>query len=166
MSEYQTEFGSIERFEKGHLEIIDDEPKHYVFSNVFEVASRAAPYQKTAVARNLDYVIEAIRAEGVSPWMAAPHDEFVVVMDGKVRVELVKLDHPEALAPPSSEGTVPVPGEPSGRRMGRIVLGRGHQALLPAGCAYRFEADSPSVMIQQTLRGPLTVERWAEICLS
>ena len=165
MPEFQTVFGSLDQYEKGHVEIIDDEVKHYVFSNIFEVAAGAAPYQKTAVARNLDFVIEAIRAEGTSPWMAAPHDEFVVVMDGQVQVELVKLDRPEEVAPPAREGTVPVPGEPAGKRMGRIHLGRGHQALLPAGCAYRFQAQSPSVMIQQTLRGELTAERWNEICL-
>jgi hypothetical protein len=29
-------------------------------------------------------VIEAVRAEGTSDWFAASHDEFVVVMDGKL----------------------------------------------------------------------------------
>jgi hypothetical protein len=165
MSEFVTVFGSLDRYEKGHVEIIDDEVKHYVFSNVFEIASKAPPYEKTAVGKNLDFVIEAIRAEGTSPWMAASHDEFVVVMDGQVTVELVKLERPDAVAPPTRSGTVRVDGEPRGRRMGRIVLGRGHQALLPAGSAYRFVAARPSVMIQQTLQGGLTRERWAEICL-
>ena len=165
MSEFVTSFGSLDKFEKGHVEIIDDDVKHYVFSNVFEIASKARPYQKTAVGKNLDFVIEAIRAEGTSAWMAASHDEFVVVMDGEVAVELVKLDRPEAVVPPSKSGTVRLDGQPQGRRMGRIVLGHGHQALLPAGAAYRFVAPRPSVMIQQTLQGDLTAERWAEICL-
>jgi len=109
-------------------------------------------------------VIEAIRAEGKSSWMAAAHDEFCVVMDGDVTIEFVKLDHPESVAASDKEGTVPVSGEPQGKRMGTIRLKRGHQALLPKGAAYRFDSAKPSVMIQQTLQGDLTVQKWAEIC--
>ena len=78
MSEFVTRFGSLDNYEKGHIEIINDKPKHYVFSNVFEVAGKSKPYEKIAVAKNLEYVIEAIRAEGKSGWMAASHDEFCV----------------------------------------------------------------------------------------
>jgi hypothetical protein len=39
-------------------------------------------------------------------------------------------------------------------------------ALLPRGSAYRFEAERPSVLLQQTCHGDDTIERWAEICLS
>lgn len=166
MNEFVTRFGSLKSYEKGHIEIIDDNPKYYVFSNVFEVANGARPYEKVAVAKNLEYVIEAIRAEGTSRWMAASHDEFCIVMDGQVTVEFVKLDDPEAVAPASKEGTVAVEGEPRGRRMGTITLRRGHQALLPKGAAYRFRAAAPSVMIQQTIVGDLTVQKWAEICYS
>src|SRR5215470_14012885 len=91
MTTYRTVFGSLDKHEKGTIEIINDDPKHYVYSNVFEVVGKAKPYEKIAVARNLEYVIEAIRAEGRSRWMACAHDEFVVVMDGEVEVELVKL---------------------------------------------------------------------------
>ncbi len=164
MSEFVTRFGSLDSYEKGHIEIINDQPKHYVFSNVFEVAGGAQPYEKIAVAKNFDYVIEAIRAEGRSGWMAASHDEFCVVMDGDVTVEFVKLDSPEAVAPATKEGTVRVDGEPQGKRMGTIRLKRGHQALLPKGAAYRFDSAKPSVMIQQTILGDLTVQKWAEIC--
>ena len=86
----------------------------------------------------------------------------LVVMDGDVTVEYVKLDTPIAAA--SSEGTVAVPGEPKGKRMGTIRLKRGHQALLPKGSAYRFVANTLSVMMQQTIAGPLTIEKWGEIC--
>ena len=48
--------------------------------------------------------------------------------------------------------------------MGTVRLKRGHQALLPKGAAYRFNAARPSVMIQQTIKGPLTVQKWGEIC--
>ncbi len=164
MTAYHTVFGSLKSYEKGTIEIINDNPKHYVFSNVFEVASKAKPYDKTAVAKNLEYVIEAIRAEGSSPWMACSHDEFCVVLDGEVTVEYVKLDNPDTVAPGSENGTVLVKGEPKGKRMGTIKLKRGHQALLPKGAAYRFAAGRPSVMIQQTLKGALTLEKWSEIC--
>ncbi|MEK0433994.1 MAG: hypothetical protein RL369_43 [Pseudomonadota bacterium] len=164
MSEFVTRFGSLDDYEKGHIEIINDKPKHYCFSNVFEVASGAKPYEKIAVAKNFEYVIEAIRAEGKSNWMAASHDEFCVVMDGDVTIEFVKLDQPESVAAADKEGTVTVSGEPRGKRMGTIRLKRGHQALLPKGAAYRFDSVKPSVMIQQTLQGDLTVQKWAEIC--
>jgi hypothetical protein len=164
MAAYHTAFGSLSNYEKGTIEIINDNPKYYVFSNVFEVASKARPYEKTAVARNLEYVIEAIRAEGTSSWMTCAHDEFCVVMDGEVTVEYVKLDNPDAAAPAGKDGTVLVKGEPKGRKMGTIKLKRGHQALLPKGAAYRFVAGRPSVLIQQTIKGDLTVEKWGEIC--
>jgi hypothetical protein len=165
---YRTVFGSVDKFEKGSMEIINDDPKHYVYSNIFEVVARAKPYEKVAVAKNLEYVIEAIRAEGRSRWMACAHDEFVVVMDGEVEVELVKLARGGAGAGDAGgggkSGSVHVDGEPLGPRMGRIRLKRGHQALLPKGAAYRFNAARPSAMIQQTQKGDLTVEKWGEIC--
>lgn len=161
---FTTVFGSLANYEKGHIEIINDNAKYYVFSNIFEVASKSKPWEKVAVAKNLEYVVEAIRAEGTSPWMACSHDEFAVVMDGEVEVEFVKLDSPDAVAPAAKEGTVAVQGEPKGKRMGLVRLKRGHQTLLPKGAAYRFKASKPSVMIQQTIVGDLTVQKWAEIC--
>jgi len=53
-----------------------------------------------------------------------------------------------------------------GKKMGRMKLRRGHQALLPAGAAYQFIAEKPGVILLQTLKGPLTVEKWADICES
>lgn len=164
MTEFVTHFGSLNSFEKGHIEIINDQPRNYAFSNVFEVASKSKPYEKVAVGKNLEYVIEAIRAEGTSGWMAASHDEFCIVMDGDVTVELIKLDEPESVVSAAKEGTVAVKGEPRGRKMGTIRLRRGHQALLPKGSAYRFASPTASVMIQQTIVGDLTVEKWADIC--
>ena len=75
MSSNPTVFGSLEHYEKGGVQVIDDNPKNYVFSNVFEVASKSKPYEKVCVGKNLSYVIEALRAEGTSPWFAADHDE-------------------------------------------------------------------------------------------
>jgi hypothetical protein len=85
-------------------------------------------------------------------------------MDGEVEVEYVKLENADAVAPAGKEGTVRLQGEPKGKRMGSIRLKRGHQALLPKGAAYRFKAPNASVMIQQTIVGALTVQKWGEIC--
>jgi hypothetical protein len=162
----RTVFGSLGDYVKGDLEIVNDNPKHYVFSNVFEVASKAAPYEKVAVAMNLGYVIETLRTEGTSGWFAANHDEFAIVMDGSVQVELVKLDELAAVVPAGKQGSVRVEGAPKGKRMGHIIAGRGHQVLLPRGAAYRFKADRPGVLLLQTILGDLTVQRWADICYS
>ena len=91
MPEYVTKFGSLNDYEKGTVEVIDDDPKHYAFSNLFEVASNAKPWEKIAVGKNMQYVLEVIRAEGTSEWRTCAHDEFPTCMDGEVTVELVKL---------------------------------------------------------------------------
>src|SRR5438046_8291943 len=104
MTKYVTRFGSLAHYEKGGVEIIDDDPKRYAFSNIFEVASRSKPYEKVAVGKNMQYVLEVIRAEGTSEWWAAAHDEFALVMDGEVEVRLLKLADP-SVVPPDREGS-------------------------------------------------------------
>ena len=156
--------GSLESYEKGRIEVISDQPKNYAFSNIFEVASNAKPYEKVAVGKNMQYVLETIRCEGVSGWRTCAHDEFPTVMDGQVTVELIKLDQPAV--PADKEGSVAIDGEPVGRKMGHIILKRGHMCLLPANAAYRFTADTPSVILLQTILGDDTIERWSEICFS
>jgi hypothetical protein len=161
----QTVFGSLESFRKGSIEIIKGNAENYAFSNVFEVAKAAPPYQKTVVGKNLKFVIESLRAEGDSPWFAAAHDEFAVVMDGEISVHFIKPATPSSLAPANSEGTVKLSEQPEGQSMGYIKLKRGHQALLPAGAAYQFRSATPGVVLVQTILGPNSVEKWAEICL-
>ena len=159
---YRTKFGSLSDYRKGSVEIISGSPKHYVFSNLFEVAAGARPYEKVAVAKNMEYVLEVIRAEGTSPWRATPHDEFALVVDGRVVIELIDPDEP--LVDSDAAGSIGVDGEPAGTPMGHVVAGHGHMTLLPAGRCYRFVADQPSVILLQTLEGPDTVQRWTEIC--
>lgn len=163
MTRYVTRFGSLNHYEKGGVEIINDDPKHYVFSNIFEVASMSKPYEKVAVGKNMQYVIEAIRAEGTSEWRAAAHDEFALVMDGEVEIRLLKLDDPSSV-PPQKEGSIRLPGNPAGRKMGLVKARRGHMALLPVGAAYQFHADRPGVILLQTMAGDDTQYRWAAIC--
>lgn len=162
MTDVKTVFGSLGSYQKGGVEIINDDPKNYVFSNVFEVAEKSKPYERVAVGKNFEYVIEAMRAEGTSPWYSCAHDEFALVMDGKVEVRLMKPAKPLVAA--DKDGAVRLADAPEGRKMGRVVAGRGHMTLLPKGSAYQFHADRPSVVTIQTIEGDVTIERWAEIC--
>src|SRR5215472_4960981 len=162
MATVKTRFGSLENYEKGGVEVINDDPRNYAFSNIFEVASKAEPWEKIAVAKNIKYVLEAIRAEGTSPWYAAAHDESAIVMDGEVEIRLVKLQ--EKIVADDREGTTMLEGKPRGKKMGYIVARRGHMALLPKGAAYQFHTEKAGVILLQTIRGDLTAEKWKEIC--
>jgi quercetin dioxygenase-like cupin family protein len=162
MATYQTRFGSLQNFEKGGVEVINDDARNYAFSNLYEVAAAAEPYEKVAVGKNLKYVLEAIRAEGTSPWYTTSHDEAAIVMDGEIEIRLVKLEG--KLVAEDHEGTTMLEGTPKGPKMGYIVARRGHMALLPKGAAYQFHAAKPGVILLQTIRGDLTVERWKDIC--
>ena len=98
---YQTMFGSLGAYQKGTIEVNDD-LKHYAFSNIFEVANKSKPFERVAVAKNIEYVAEVTKIDGASPWYVAPHDEFAVVMDGEVEFAFIKLD--PAQAPAGGQG--------------------------------------------------------------
>lgn len=164
MARYVTDFGSINHYSKGGVTVIDEDPKRYAFSNIFEVAATSKPYERVCVGKNFEYVVEIARAEGTSPWYAAAHDEFVISMDDEVEVHLVKLANPDAVVDPESEGAHKLAGDPDGRKMGRIVLRQGHMAMLPVGAAYRFSAPRACTLMIQSIDGPETVHRWADIC--
>lgn len=165
MSEFVTKFGSLNDYEKGWVRVIEDDPRHYAFSNVFEVAENSAPYERVVVAKNLQYVLETASAEGTSPWFATAHDEFAIVLDGDVDIHYVKPDDPASAVPADQEGAVKVGDQaPAGKRMGVIHCQRGHQALLPKNTAYQFQAKRLSVVLIQTIQGDVSVEKWAEIC--
>jgi hypothetical protein len=157
---YNTHIGSLDAFDKGTIELKDDLRK-YAFSNVYEVAGKSAPFERVAVAQNLEYVAEAVRVEGESPWYAAPHDEFAIVMDGEVAFRFVKLADDQV---PSGAGANRLGAQPNGQAMGKVTARRGHQVLLPKGSAYQMSAAKPGVVIIQTMDGPETVKRWSEIC--
>lgn len=161
---YSTRFGSLANYEKGRVEPINDDVKHYAFSNCFEIANNSAPWEKVVFGKNQIYVMEAIRAEGVSPWYTCAHDEFILNMDGDVQVHLIKLDASQTVADPEKNGAVLVKGEPAGQKMGWMRLQRGHQGMLPKNCAYQIRADEPCVLVLQTCLGDLSVQKWADIC--
>jgi hypothetical protein len=162
-TQYVTRFGSLESYDKGRVEVINDDVKNYAFSNVFDIASKAKPYEKIVFGINQVYVLESVRAEGESPWFTCAHDEFALCMDKEVEVHLVKLDQP-LVKDQAKNGAVLLPGQPKGKKMGWIKLRRGHQAMLPANTAYQFKAARPAVLVLQTCKGDLSVEKWAEIC--
>ena len=161
---YQTRFGSLKNYEKGHVEPIADDVRHYAFSNCFDIASKSKPYEKVVFGQNQIYVLETLRAEGNSPWYTCAHDEFALVMDGEVEIHLVKLEGEQVVPDTEHNGAVLVKGAPKGPKMGWMKLKRGHQALLPKNSAYRFKAEKPAVVVLQTCKGDLSIERWAEIC--
>jgi hypothetical protein len=159
---FKTKVGSLASYEKGSIELNDD-LKHYAFSNIFEVANDSKPYERVMVASNLEYCAEVIRAEGTSPWYTSPHDEFAIVMDGEIEFTFFQLGDDQK--PSHKAGAVKVTGEPKGKRMGRVRARRGHEVLLPKGAAYQLSASKPSVAIVQTSAGPESVERWSKICV-
>jgi hypothetical protein len=161
---WRTKFGSLDSYDKGRVEVIDDDPRHYTFSNIFEVATMSKPYEQVAVGKNIQYVLEVLRAEGTSAWRTADHDQFALVMDGEVEAHLIKLDDAAQRAPEGKSGSISIEGEPRGRQMGHVVARRGHMTLLPAGAAYQFRAGQPGVILMQTLGGDDTTYKWAEIC--
>ena len=164
MTEYATRFGSLESHQKGTLEIIDDDPKRYTYSNIFEVAKGAKPWEKVAVAKNMEYVLEAVRAEGTSPWRICSHDEFVITMDGQIDFRFVKPNDPSIAPTDNKEGSIRLASEPPGKLMGTVRARTGHMTLLPGGAAYQMRAERPSVLLVQTIGSPETIYRWAEIC--
>ena len=146
------------------MEPITDDVRHYAFSNCFEIAGTSRPYERVVFGQNQIYVMEAVRAEGESPWFTCAHDEFALCMDGEVEIHLVKLDAAQQVPDAEHNGAVLVEGPPQGAKMGWLKLRRGHQGMLPRNCAYQFRAAQPAVVVLQTCKGQLSVERWAEIC--
>lgn len=159
---FKTRMGSLDSYTKGTIELNDD-LKHYAFSNIFEVCSKSKPYERVMVVSNLEYAAEAVRAEGTSPWYTSPHDEFAIVMDGEIEFTFFELV--DAEKPSHKAGAVRLKGEPQGKRMGRVIARRGHEVLLPHGSAYQLKAAKPSVVLIQTSAGPESVEKWSEICV-
>jgi len=161
---YATAFASIDSYQKGGVQIIDDNVKNFVFSNIYEVAATNPPYQRIVVAKNLDYTLEVARAEGVSAWYVCSHDEFVVAMDYSVEVHFVELADSTGVDD-DKDGAIRLQGQPQGKKIGKAILNRGHMALLPEKTAYQFQSAKPATLLFQTILGQESVERWNDICL-
>jgi hypothetical protein len=149
---------SMAHYTKGGVDIVDprENIKRYVYSNVYEIGARAKPYEKLAVAKNGPYVVECIVAAGVMPqWRLQPHDEFLLCLEGEVRVDFIE---PRVELP--AGGHTEVPGE----EVGYIILREGNLCVLPKGVAYRLNAGRRSLLLQQAKQSADTVFAWEEIC--
>jgi len=163
-AQYTTSFSSIDSYEKGGVQIIDDDLKNFVFSNIYEVTATHKPYERIVVGKNLDYTLEAVRAEGTSPWYACAHDEFVIAMDHNVAVHFMELGDTSKIDD-EQDGSFKLTAQPLGKKIGMVTLSRGHMAMLPEKTAYQFRAAKPSTLLLQTILGQESLERWTEICL-
>jgi hypothetical protein len=83
-------------------------------------------------------------------------------MDGEIAFNFVQLE--DGQVPSHEGGAAQLGAKPNGPTMGRVTARRGHQVLLPRGAAYQLASAAPAVAILQTQAGPLTIERWSEIC--
>lgn len=160
-----TVFGSIDSYVKGGVEITgNEEARDYLFSNMYEVAGKAEPWERIVVAKNLENTVECIRAEGDSPWYICSHDETALLMQGSLETHFIKPAASGLVPADENEGSVKLAGRPEGQEMGHVKATRGHLVLLPAGAAYQFRAGELGVILLQTLLGDESIEKWAEIC--
>ncbi|PCJ39282.1 MAG: hydroxyquinol 1,2-dioxygenase [SAR86 cluster bacterium] len=163
--EYKTTYASIDNYNKGGVQMVSGNVKDYVFSNIYEVASKYAPYERVVVAKNLVYTIESCKAEGESPWYTCSHDEFAIAFDYDVEVHYIKMDD-TSFIDDEKDGSFRLDDKPAGQYMGKITLNRGHQALLPEKTAYSFKAAKPATLVFQAILGDESNEKWSEICLT
>ena len=160
-----TRFASLDNFEKGSVEIIgSDSAKRYLFSNMFDVAKRAQPWERVIIAKNLEFTIECARAEGASPWYLCAHDETVLAMQGEMEIHFLQPANADRLASAQHSGAVKIATEPAGKKMGRVKVARGHLTLLPAGAAYQIRPQTLGVLLFQSEQGAESIARWAAIC--
>ena len=160
-----TVFGSIDSYDKGGVEITGNEnARDYLFSNMYEVAGKAEPWERIVIAKNLENTIECIRAEGDSPWYICGHDETALLMQGSMKARFIRPVDRGLIPAEERGGSVKLAGRPAGQDMGYVNALRGHLILLPAAAAYQFQAGELSVILLQTLAGDESVEKWAEIC--
>lgn len=163
----KTVFSTMANIQKGDINIIGkDEKKNYLFSNVYEVARDSRDYERVVVAKNLEYTIEVSKAVGDSPWYICAHDETVVCMEGGTKIIFIKPADVAVIPPAGKHGAVKLTEKPEGERMGIVKIKFGHQALLPAGAAYQFNASEVSVLMIQSIMGDESIERWADICIA
>ncbi len=118
-----TRFASTTDFLKGGVEIVRDErAPRYIFSNLFEVAAKSAPWARVVVARNLEFTIECVRAEGDSPWFLCGHVESALVMQGEVEIHSLRPQDRTLVPATDRPGAVRLAAAPTGTAMGHVRL--------------------------------------------
>ena len=151
--------GSMQKYTKGSLLLIDDKPLNYAFSNVFEIGAKwPKAYDRVVVAKNGPYVIACFRAEGEDQsWWYMPHDEYALLIEGEMRVDYVEPREEIAAGPHRNV---------AGSDMGHMTLRDGSLASLPARVAYRFRAPRKSLVLLQTKHSPWLTYAWKDICMT
>lgn len=158
-------FASTSDFDKGRVEITgNDAAPRYLFSNMFDVANKSAPWERVVVAKNLEFTIECARADGDSPWYICAHDETCLSMQGEMEIHFIQPEDLRVDPATDKPGAVRLKAAPAGKKMGHISMGRGHMALLPAGAAYQIRPQALGVVLLQSVLGDESIERWAAIC--
>ena len=151
--------GSMKKYTKGNLLLINDKPLNYAMSNIFEIgATWPKAYDRVVIGKNGPYVLACFRAEGEDPaWWYMPHDEYVVLVEGEMQID---YKEPREEIEPGPHKTVP------GTDMGHMVLRDGSLASLPAKVAYRMRAPRKSLVLLQTKHSPWLTYAWEDICLT
>jgi hypothetical protein len=151
--------GSMKKYTKGNLLLINDKPLNYAMSNIFEIgATWPKSYDRVVVGKNGPYVLACFRAEGDDDrWWYMPNDEYVVLVEGEMTIEYREPREPIEPGPHK---------EVKGTEMGSMVLRDGSLASLPARVAYRMRASRKSLALLQTKDSPWLTYAWKEICLT
>src|SRR5881392_2078822 len=138
--------GSMQKYTKGNLLLINDKPLNYAMSNIF------------VIGKNGPYVLACFWAEGEDKtWWYMPHDEYVVLVEGEMTIE---YREPRDEIAPGPHKTV------TGTDMGSMVLRDGSLASLPAKIAYRMRAPKKSLALLQTKHSEWLTYAWEDICLT
>jgi len=151
--------GSMSKYTKGNLLLIDDRPIRYAMSNIYEIgATWPRSYDRVVIGKNGPYVLACFRAEGEdASWWYMPHDEYLLLVEGEVRVDYIE---PREQLKPGPHKNV------TGTDMGHMVLRDGSLASLPARVAYRMRAPKKSLVLLQTKHSEWLTYAWEEICLT
>ena len=151
--------GSMAKYTKGSLLLIDDRPIRYAMSNIYEIgATWPKAYDRVVIGKNGPYVLACFRAEGEdASWWYMPHDEYLLLVEGEVRVDYIE---PRDQLKPGPHKNV------SGTDMGHMVLRDGSLASLPARVAYRMRAPKKSLVLLQTKHSEWLTYAWEDICLT
>src|SRR5438309_9756264 len=69
--------GSMKKYTKGNLLLINDKPLNYAMSNIFEIgATWPKAYDRVVIGKNGPYVLACFRAEGEDKtWWSMPRSE-------------------------------------------------------------------------------------------
>jgi hypothetical protein len=164
MSTNKTVFASMEHYQKGGVDVIEGDVKHYVFSNLFEVAKKSMPFEKIVVAKNIEYVVEVVKSLNSSQYYINGHDEFMLVMQGTIEVEIFSPVNSFKSFP--EQGAEIIDGQSVNRRIGKITASRGHLLLLPEKHIYKIYSKGEGVFLLQTILGKHSIEKWSDICLT